>query len=293
MTTRTWRILSLICAAAPLVYGQQSRVAGPLSGYVFDSAARALRPIRGIAGASLVGGPIEFGFELAAAYASPRLDSAIVAAADGVVHVFRLDSGSVVERPANGLAAPERVVFSPSGTAAALYSAGSAQVVTGLPDAPVLTGTVDLGGAPGGPGSLALSDDGAFVLVAGGGSIRLLGVTGENRSLMEGAAGALVAFAPGGHDAAIADPAGAGLVLFRDLTGAAEARLLAAPDDGMASPAGLAFSLDGRKLFLASAAARSVAVFDLAAGGRGAVADRKSTRLNSSHHSVSRMPSSA
>jgi hypothetical protein len=270
MTTRAGRILSFVCMGAPLLHGQQGRVAGPTSGFVFDGAARVVRPIRGIPGASFIGDPVDFGFALAAAYVAPRQDSAIVAGADGSLHVFRLNSGTVAERAANGLWVPQRVVFSPSGTAAGLYGAGIVQVVTGLPDAPALGGTVDLGGAP--AGSLALSDDGAFVLLAAGGSIRLLGTSGENRSLMNTGAGALVAFAPGGHDAAVADPTGAGLVAFRDVTGAVERRLLAAPDDGIASPAGLAFSADGRRLFLASSAARSVVAFDLAAGKRAAVA---------------------
>lgn len=266
------RMLALPLAAAS-VCAQQSRVAGPASGFVFDGAAHVLRPIRGIPGASLIGDPVDFGFDLTAAYVSPRQDSAVVAAADGSLHLFRLNSGTMAERSWNGLSAPERVVFSPSGTAAALYAAGRVQIVTGLPDAPAPVGTVDLGGgAPSGAGSLALSDDGAFVLLAAGGSIRLLGTSGVNRGLMDAGAGALVAFAPGGYDAAVADSTGAGLVLFRDLAGAAERRLLAAPDDGIASPAGLAFSADGSKLFLASSAARSVAAFDLAAGTRGAIA---------------------
>ena len=47
---------------------------------------------------------------------------------------------------------------------------------------------------------------------------------------------------------------------------------VAAPDDATASPVGLAFSADGSKLYLASAAARSVASFDLQSGDRSAIA---------------------
>jgi sugar lactone lactonase YvrE len=141
-------------------------------------------------------------------------------------------------------------------------------VVTGLPDAPALAGAVDAGEAP---GSLAVSDDGAFLLFAAGGSIRLLGTAGGNRKLMDAGDGALVAFARAGHDAAVADPGGAGVVLFRDVAGASTQSVLAPPDDSTAAPVGLAFSPDGRKLYLANSAARSVTVLDLATGDRSAV----------------------
>jgi len=100
-----------------------------------------------------------------------------------------------------------------------------------------------------------------------GGSIQLLGA-GGNRMLMGVGDGALVAFAPANHDAAVLDSAGAGAVLFRDLAGASVQTILAPPDDGLASPVGLAFSTDGRKLFLASASAKSLAAFDLQTGDR-------------------------
>ena len=66
-----------------------------------------------------------------------------------------------------GLAAAERVVFSPSGTAAALYASGSVQVINGLPghrrgggDHP--RARQREGAVP--SGDLAISDDGAYLL---------------------------------------------------------------------------------------------------------------------------------
>jgi DNA-binding beta-propeller fold protein YncE len=133
-----------------------------------------------------------------------------------------------------------------------------------------VTATLDVGGAA--SGSPAISDDGAFLSFAASGSMQVLGAAGENRKLMDVGDSALVAFAPGGHDAAVADPGGAGVVLFRDVAGTFTQSLLAPPDDSIAAPAGLAFSSDGRRLYLASSAARSVTVFDLATGDRSAIA---------------------
>ena len=280
---RAARGMVLLPLAAFWLAGQQGSVAGPVAGLVFDSSAHALRPIRGIPGASLMGDPVSLGFDLAAGWVAPRQDAAVVVAADRSVHVFRVHSGTWEERTCDGLAeAPERVVFSPSGGAAALYAVGRVQVVTGLPDAPALAGTIGVAEPrlrtalrdrpprrilP----AMAISDDGALLLAVVDGTVQLFDRAGGKQSLMDAAIGAQVAFAAGGHDAATADPA-TGLVLFRDLDGARSRQALAAPDAGLASPAGMAFSADGGRLFVASAAARSVAVFDLAGGARSAVA---------------------
>jgi hypothetical protein len=290
MTARTClgtaAIIGWVCAGTSLVRGQQGSIAGPLSGFAFDNSARVLRPIRGIPGASLIGEPIQFGFDLASASVSPSLDSALVlsaVSAQGGIHLFRLNNGTPVERTVDGLRVAQRVVFSPSGTAAALYANGSLQVLKGLPDAPVIAATIPLGtdrtaqfsaAALSSTGRrtrrltdepLAISDDGGYLLVVSGGAIRLIGTAGDNRKLMDAAAGAWAAFAPGNHDAAVLDAA-AGLLLFQDVAGASVERVLAGPDSRMASPVGVAFSPDGRKLFVASAGARAVAAFDVASG---------------------------
>jgi hypothetical protein len=312
MTARTCvytsAVIGLVCAGTSLVRGQQGSIAGPLSGFAFDNSARVLRPIRGIPGASLIGDPIQFGFDLASASVSPSLDSALVLSAAGAVgassalsavsardhmHLFRLNNGMPVERTVDGLRAAQRVVFSPSGTAAVLYANGSLQVLKGLPDTPVIAATIPLGtdhtpefssGAlsstegrtagrtrPSIDEPLAISDDGGYVLAVSGGAIRLIGIAGDNRKLMDAAAGAWGAFAPGNHDAAVLDAA-RGLLLFQDVAGASVERVLAGPDSGLASPVGVAFSPDGRKLFVASAGARAVAAFDAASGDQGVVA---------------------
>ena len=70
------------------------------------------------------------------------------------------------------------------------------------------------------PTSLALSDDGGYILFAVGGSIQLASQSGGVRGVMTAVAGASVAFAPGGHDAAVA-ARGIGAVLIHDVPGAA------------------------------------------------------------------------
>jgi len=228
---------------------------------VFDGSSQTLRRIQGIPGAALIGEGVDFGVAIRAASVAPRLDSAIVIAADGPPHVFRLSADGPVERTIESLAAPERVVYSPSGSAAALYANGSVQVLRGLPDAGVLAATVavHIGLKARGP-ALAVSDDGAYLLYAGSGAVELIGVAGDSRKLLDAAPGALVAFGPNGHDAAIAH-AGS-LTIFQDVTGASTRRDVA----GVTSPSAMAFASDGRTVFVASERGRSVRAVDSATG---------------------------
>lgn len=276
---RRFICLPAILAAAPLV-AQQGQVAGPVSGYVFDRGAHALRPVLGIAGASLLGGAIDFGMQPTAAYVSPRLDSAFVVA-NGSVHLFKLSSGAPAEVPLNGIGGvPEGVAFSPSGTAAALFAGGHVQLVKGLPDAPAVAGVVDarinqqasaISVRPHpyrlmATESYAVSDDGTLLLVSSAGSVQLIQASGSAQSLMDSAGAALVAFAPGGHDVAVASANGPGLVVIRDAAGAATQQPIAAAAD-IASANGVAFSMDGGKLYVARSRG-GVAGFDLTAKTR-------------------------
>jgi len=275
------RTFAVACLAgfAVLAHAQQGQVAGPIAGYVFDRSARAVRPVLGIPGASVVGGAVQFGYDLASVAVSPGADSAVATAADGSLHLVRLSGGNASEIPFNGSSVrPDRVVFSPSGTAVALIAGGRAQIFSGFPAGATLVGTMDLGGvaaagfqvesarrpAAARPASLALSDDGAWLLAVVDGSVELIGAGGSH-AIGNAARGALAAFAPGNYDAAVADPAAQTVALVRNAGGAATTQLVW-QDASVARAAGLAFSMDGKSLFLASGATPAVTIFDLTAG---------------------------
>jgi len=267
-----FRALALTSLAGVLLQAQQSRVEGPVSGYVFDSSAKVLRPIMGVPGASLLGAPVDFGFAITSAHTAPRQDAALVVAADGSLHVFALDRGTATEQSVAYLVnSPQRVLFSPSGSSAAIYAGGSIEVVTGLPGSPTVSGGIDL---PSGtvPDSLAISDDGSVLLVSANQAIRLYGSFADMGNLTATAGPAMLAFASGGHDAAIVDPAGAGVVVYRGLTGSGGSQVIAAPDDTIRASSAVAFSADGTSLLLASSSGQSVTTFDLTAGARNAIA---------------------
>ena len=269
MTSRIFPIVALASLAAVLEAQPQGTISGPVAGYVFDKAAHAMRPVLGLPGASLLGRPMNWRYRVDQAFIAPKLDSAVGVTAEGAFRLFRMRDGIVTEMAVGGLApagSPYSVAFSPSGSSAALYGGNRVQLVSGLPDAPVLGGSIDLTAA-GLPSALALSDDARTLLVSVNNSIRFFESYADMGKLIDTAPGALVAFAAGGHDAAAAD-AGAGVVLFHDLAGAGTSQVIAAPDQNGAAFSALAFSADGKTLFLASAAAQGVTQLDLAAGSR-------------------------
>jgi hypothetical protein len=260
------RYLLLLAIFAGFAGAQSGTFTGPVAGYVFDSGAHALRPVLGIPGAATIGAPIDAGYALTAAYVAPQQDSVFGIASDGSTHWFTIAAGAVTEKGINGLMqAPERVVFSPSGTAAALYSSGQVQIVSGLHGSPVAGANLSLGAAarrgrrtaP----AMAVSDDGSYLLAALNG-IQLASQNGVVRPVMQTGADAVMAFAPGGHDAAIA-ARGTGAILIKDVPGTAAQQPLAGDGPSFNAPAGIAFSGDGSRVFVASASQKSAMAFDL------------------------------
>lgn len=272
MISRNFPIIAL-ASLAVLQAQPQGSVNGPVAGYVFDKTAHALLPVLGLPGASLLGSPLKWRYRVDQAFIAPKLDTAVGVTPEGAFRLFRMRAGLVAEMSVAGLASagsPDIVAYSPSGTTVALYAGSRVQLVSGLPDAPVVSGSIDLTAA-GVPSSLAVSDDARTLLASLTGSIRLFESYADMGKLIDTAPGALVAFAAGGHDAAVAD-AGAGIVVFHDLAGAGASQVIAPPDENGAASSALAFSADGKAIFLASASAQAVTQLDLTGGARTRIA---------------------
>src|SRR5580704_10492824 len=87
----------IVLATCGVLAAQQGSLSGPVAGFVFDGPGRALRPIQGVPGASLLGDPISFGIDVAAVYTAPRQDSAFVVGSDQSLHLFLLKNGVPTE----------------------------------------------------------------------------------------------------------------------------------------------------------------------------------------------------
>jgi WD40 repeat protein len=266
MIVRIARTFALVSLAVVLEAQTQSSINGPVAGYVFDKASQALRPVMGLAGASLLGSPVSFGYRVTAAFVSPHLDSAFAVASDGTSHFFQIGSGTLQEVSISGLASAGpsyRLAFSPSGTALALYTANSLQVLTGLPGTPKVAGSVDLTSI-GNPNALALSDDGTALMVSANSAIRLFGSFADMGTLINTAGTPAMAFAVGNHDAAVSDSA-AGLLLFQDLLGTEAQQVVAPPAQNSAPSSALAFSSDEKSIYVATSSTQTITRFDLTA----------------------------
>jgi len=266
-------IAILACCPSMFIHGQQNQVSSPVAGYVFDGVA--LRPIAGVPGGATLGGALDLALAPNDAAISPSLDSVIVTAADGSLHLFRLNGNRAAEVSWNGVSrGPAQIVYSPSGTAAAIYASRRIQVVKGLPDSPVLAFAAEpgpspksltrLAGSPA-PQAVAVSDDAGWLLLATEGRVRAVSSSGASSVLLEGTRGVSVAFAPGSHTAAVLNAVSASRLLFDDVSQAPnQARHL--PTPGFTEPAGLAFAADGKAVVAADRTARSVRMINFGAG---------------------------
>jgi hypothetical protein len=189
---------------------------------------------------------------------SPRHDYAITILPGSAAVQIRLlkeriaDEGILAGVPP----APERIVMSPSGDTAGFYYRGERQlkVMTGLPDAPVLTRTITL---PGDAGAIAISDQGGSILIAvqqadNGSLLFEAQPAGLAPAPVRGSVAA-VAFRPDSVEAAVLTRSGelwlinAGHLLASGITAGGESAL--------------GFSRDGKRLFVTDATSRGVRIF--------------------------------
>jgi hypothetical protein len=279
--------LALLLPAFARAGGPDPSIGGPGLGFVFDSAAGALRPIRGLPGAATVGAPLDLGRALTRAAISPRQDSALaLAAGDAHVVWVRLDAAAPAAVLLDGAdPAPDRIVYSASGASAALYygAADRIQTVRGLPAAPVLGAPIDLGPLGAAPSALAISDDGRAVLAsaarASAAPVYLLPApsalcaeapedcasrraVSRPRLLFSARHVSALSFVAGRSGVLVADDLDDRVYFLRGLAGAA-ANLVASAQDGIAGPIALALSDDASRAFAVNARTGTVTSIDL------------------------------
>jgi hypothetical protein len=269
--TRRVDVLAACCLAAVSLSMSSAfaQVGAPQLGWVPDGTR--IRPVYGIPAAAAVGAPITADQDFAQIAASPARNYVLVAAADtGAVSIYTTEHGLVPLAGAGN--APDSVILSPRGSSAALWfsSNNQVQVITGLPDAPVirqLDASFLDSGKPSAPGSLAISDDGAWVagtwILTGDTSVYAFGPKGEVKRLPVENATAL-GFFQGTHNLAAAGPAG-----LQTVTGidgfAVVSTLLAAAGSSQPIAIAVATTADNRTLVLADQSG-SVTTIDIASG---------------------------
>ena len=249
------KTVSLLLCLVPLAATAQvgTRLAGPVSGIIFDAQARALRPMLGVPGASYLGAALAA--DLDAAVVSPDGERALAVSGGQLLLVTGLKS-AVLAAPVDGaIAGVDRMAWSADGAYAAVYSSGgaSAQVLREAgaaagPAMPVAFAVTAL--AVGTDGDVAAGAADGVYLLAAGSAPRLLAPMGR-----------VSALAVRGTSLYAADVANGSLWTIGNFASSAEAALFA---EGVDSPVGVQVSADGRRLFVASADSRIVRLFDVA-----------------------------
>ena len=250
-----------------------AQVQGPIMGYLPEKGA--LRILNGIPGAGSVGLGITPGGAFSRIEVSPDQTQALAVAADtGAVMLYTTSSGASVA--VQGVAsAPDRIVFSPSGTAAGLWFSSTRhfQLLNRLSASPAVN-DIDFSFTGSDPASLAVSDDGQWMVGSWPFSTYAVGPSGYATVLPVSGAAEAVCFFHRRNDVAAITPNQ--VILITDIAGAVAPKVIwSKPDDPPAAdPAtappveiamGLALSFDNRYLSVAGNLG-SLSTFDLAAG---------------------------
>ncbi|MBI4877449.1 MAG: hypothetical protein HY822_22705 [Acidobacteria bacterium] len=246
----------LLCLAALTLAAQDTRLAGPVSGVLFDPRARALRPVMGVLGAAYLGDALVADLDFAAV--SPDGKLAVVVRNERAALVRGLDNGRLEQAGLESAAGVTRASWSADSTAVALWSgAGHLEVWAGLAASPRRTLAADLDTlaavavASEGRNAVAASESGAIEMVSDGASRRLLSLDRAP------------ALAMAGGDLYVADAARNEIFALRNYAQAGDAQLFANAARGVNDAAALGISPDQRTLFVASRSGRSLTAFDL------------------------------
>jgi len=263
----------------------------PVLGFMTDGAG-GLRPLIGIAGSASVGAPLNLGFEIVGAAMPPDHDYILAMTRDGnwptllqvrgntiIVQPF-FNNFAVQQKECIGLDSLERkqsrcmrwaptsvpkidrIALSPTGSAAAFFSQAQGRIYAygNLAQSPVLLTTFELGRSSS-VNTLAISDDGRTVLVADGdpSAVFLVAPQQAPRLIASLSHPAAIQFLRHSGDAIIADDVENRIYALSN----GQVYSIAASEDGIAAPAGIAVSNDNRKVFVGNSQSSSVTTIGL------------------------------
>lgn len=264
------RLHSILILAAFPYASAQSNISAPILGYAYDPGSRAVRSIRGIPGAAILGGPLHTGFLPTSASIAPQQNYALATSAGRELRLIRWNGARASSHSLEGaMANPDRIVFSPSGAAAILYDSASAhlQAVVGLPDTPALKEIQPAGSAA--ISAMAISDDAALAL-ASGSAVYVIGADQNPVPLPIPSTIAALSFRPATDDLLAATSSG-DLYLAKNVNTALAVAQVFTGVARTSSPVAVQFSPDGSAAYLASTAG-TLATIDLTTGSASTLA---------------------
>ncbi len=264
-----WRRCLLFSITASLA-SAQGALSGPSLGIFLDPAIQGLRNLRGIPGSAVGGENIELGYPVAKAAFSSAQDYALAASNDGTISLVRFGSTGVTSQVVSSLPKSlELMAMSPKGQAAVFAEGSSLQILAGLPAAWHRANPIDTSTLPGVPSALAISDDGAVVLVSvpdntetsAKGGVFVLARGSRSFHFVSGQVASDLAFFPGSHDALLTNATDNSVTAVRDVNGAATFAWIFT-DDRLIAPSVARVLDDGQRILVASSSTGVVAVLD-------------------------------
>jgi hypothetical protein len=254
--------LSLTIATA-----QPAAVEGPGLGFAWDAGSAAVRVIRGIPGAAILGDPLDAGMPLASAVISPLHDRALlISSDDGRLWLLSFATAGAPVTIDGANPSPDRIVYAPSG-ASALLIGSAVQLVSGLDGSPAVRG-VAAPALDGAPKVAAIADDGQTMFWASGAGVSSpVWLTGADGSAIPlPVPGTIVAatFRRNSTDAVAATSSGdvyfVGNAIRQIYTG----------DDATSDPVAVQLAPDGSRAYIANRRGTITAI-DLRSGAASAV----------------------
>ncbi len=264
---RRTNLLSIVIFGV-LAVSASAQVSGPVMGYLPDNGA--LRTLYGIPGSGWVGAAVAPDRALSLIEMSPDQSRALAIAADTGALMLLTPATGVTAHVNGAASGANRIVFSPSGTAAALWFSANdhIQVVSGLAAAPTVR-DIDVSFLGGAPAGLAVSDDGQWVAGAWSSNVYAFGPAGGAAPLPVAGPAEALCFFHGRADVAVITASQ--VVIVSDIGGAVVPNTIYnKPDDsGNGAPVqvavGFAVSFDNRYLAVAGNLG-ALSTFDLTAG---------------------------
>lgn len=254
-------LVAPLCAAAAQPFN--TPVSGPALGYVWDDAAKAIRPIKGMPGAAVAAAPIYSDSSLVTGAISPDQGTALLLNASGTLLCLRLGAGAPPVPIASGYSNATRIVFSPSANSALIFQPGRSQFlsISGLPDQPSIK-EIDPQGLPGPIAAAAVSDSGIEVVGVSNGASgnQIFAVNADGLLIFISGVKQLggMQFLRQTNDLLLTDEAANTLWLFRAVDENGSVLVLATAKDGLAQPSFVAASSDNLSAWVMNSAGQSL-----------------------------------
>jgi len=258
------RLILFLCAGSMAVWADDAVVRGPLTGYVFDVQARAIRPMVGFPGAAYMGAPVVSGLDTASV--SPD-GSRALAVRGGRMSLYQSLGRTTLGAPVDGAIPADFFAWGPANSVA-VYSSATRQVqLFNLLAAAPAAAPIDLSSLAGRITAMAFDGQHIVLAVASPAAGGIYAMTAQSGPQLVASAMNPPGVVLAGSDLYFADNQAQQIWQVHNYATHPAPAVFAA-DINVSSPAALQLSSDGARLYVANAGSRTLGIYDVAARSR-------------------------